>query len=409
MVANNAGGEKTLTYGKVERYVASVRAVLSDGNVYEFREISRQELEKKLSSGNAEGALYRNIYTLLREHSKDITDARPKVSKNSAGYYLWNVWNKERDVFNLAQLIVGSQGTLGFITSITFRLVRPKRHSKLLVIFLRDTKTLAELVNTVLRFRPESFESYDDKTLRLVGRYFLTFMRQMGIHNLFQLVFSFAPEARVTLRKGFPRLVLLAEFTGDRRVEVEQRAESAEEAVRSLGLGTHMVQDNNEARKYWTIRREAFNLLRHHLKGERSVPFIDDVIVRPEKLPLFLPRLYAILAPHSTELRYAVGGHSGDGNFHIYTILDMHRPKTRELISEITTRVYSVVLSLGGSITAEHNDGLIRSPYLRYMYGEHMYELFEQVKYIFDPQGIFNPGKKVAGSWDFALRHLRTS
>ena len=105
-------------------------------------------------------------------------------------------------------------------------------------------------------------------------------------------------------------------------------------------------------------------------------------------------------------MRYALRGHSGDGNFHIYTILDMHNPSVRAIIPEISEKLYNLVLEFSGSITAEHNDGIIRSPFLSRMYGPHITELFEQTKDIFDPQNIMNPGKKVRASWDFAVSHI---
>lgn len=168
-----------------------------------------------------------------------------------------------------------------------------------------------------------------------------------------------------------------------------------------------MARDEMEAKKYWTIRRQAFSLLRSHLKVKRSVPIIDDVVVAPEKLTEFLPRLYEILEPYKDRMTYAIGGHSGDGNLHIYSIVDMHNEAVRKMIPEVSGKVYDLVLGLGGSITAEHNDGLIRTPYLEKMYGEKVYKLFEEVKRIFDPQNIFNPRKKVGGDLEYALAHIR--
>ena len=123
-------------------------------------------------------------------------------------------------------------------------------------------------------------------------------------------------------------------------------------------------------------------------------------------MPEFLPKLYAMLEPY--HLILTVAGHVGDGNFHIIPLMDLKEERTRQIIPELSRKVYDLVLSYHGSITAEHNDGLIRGPYLRQMYGDHGYELFRQIKTIFDPQGIFNPGKKVDVNWQWALAHLRT-
>ncbi|KKU98707.1 MAG: glycerol 3-phosphate dehydrogenase (quinone) subunit C [Candidatus Jorgensenbacteria bacterium GW2011_GWC1_48_8] len=128
------------------------------------------------------------------------------------------------------------------------------------------------------------------------------------------------------------------------------------------------------------------------MKGLKTAPFIDDVIVRPEHLPEFLPKLYEILDRY--KFLYTVAGHVGDGNFHIIPLMDFNDQKQVDLIPKAADEVYDLVLRYGGSITAEHNDGLIRGAYLKKMYGSKIFALFRKVKKIFDPQDIFNPGKK---------------
>ena len=397
MVANNSGGEKTLAYGKTEDYLRELKVVLSDGNEYAFRALGEEELNEKLELKTFEGEIYRKLHKLLSDHYQAVKLAKPKVTKNSAGYYLWNVWDKETGLFDLTKLFVGSQGTLGIITEVTFRLVRPKPHSKLLVIFLRDIGKLADIVKEIRRFNPESLESYDDKTLKLVAS------------NIIKLAFKFLPEAKMVLTGGWPKLILMAEFTGESVGEVEERAKEAAKNLKKFRISTHLVKDGSEAQKYWRVRREAFNLLRSPSRKKRSVPFIDDLIVRPEKLPEFLPRLYNLLDSYKDKMTYAVGGHPGDGNLHIYSIVDINDRAVRAIIPEVMDKVYTLTIELGGSITAEHNDGLVRTPYLKKMYGENIIQLFEETKNIFDPKNIFNPGKKVGGDFDYVLKHIKTS
>jgi FAD/FMN-containing dehydrogenase len=136
----------------------------------------------------------------------------------------------------------------------------------------------------------------------------------------------------------------------------------------------------------------------------RTAPFIDDIIVKPEHLPEFLPKLNSILAEYN--LIYTIAGHVGNGNFHIIPLMDLKDPKSHEIIEKLSSEVYNLVLSYHGSITAEHNDGLIRSPYLKQMYGPEIYHFFEVTKYIFDPNNIFNPGKKVKSSLQYAMDHI---
>lgn len=407
MVANNSAGEKSLTYGKTEKWVRALKVVLSDGNEYEFRRLSRVEFEQKKAQEDFEGALYRNIEKLILENKALIEEQRPTVSKNSAGYGIWNVWNEEADTFDLTQLIVGSQGTLGIISEITFDLMKPKEHARMLVMFLRKRhmKVLGDMVNTVLAEKPESFESYDDKTFGIMLRIFPKLLKKLG-GNPFKLLFDFLPEVKMILTGGIPKLVLMAEFVGDSEDEVIAAAEKAQkEVLAHYKVATHVTKTQKEGEKFWTIRRESFKLLRENVHGKHTAPFIDDISVRPEKLPEFLPKLYAIMADY--KLIFTIAGHIGDGNFHIIPLMDYHRPDFKKIIQELSERVYDLVGEYEGSITGEHNDGLIRTPFLDRMFSPEMLGVFELVKDIFDPHNIFNPNKKVHGDMNLLFSSIK--
>lgn len=404
MAANNSAGEKTLSYGKVENYLLRLKTVLSDGNEYVFEALNRAQLNKKMSQKDFEGEVYRGVYKIVTENKELLKEAKPKVSKNSAGYYLWNVWNGSS--FDMTKLLVGSQGTLGLNTEITYRLIKPLKHSRLVVAFLseNDIPKLGEIIKQVLVYEPESFESYDDNTLKLAVRFFPEVVRFFK-SSIISLAFEFLPEALMTLTGGVPKLVLMAEFTGENEAEVAQVARACEEHLRGFSLKTRVASSQNDQRKYWVIRRESFNLLRHHIRGKHTAPFIDDICVDSAVLPQFLPKLNGILAKYP-KLIYTVAGHVGNGNFHIIPLMDLSEKDAPEIIRELSMKVYNLVIEYKGTITAEHNDGLVRSPYLKKMYGEKVYSLFEEVKKIFDPNNIFNPGKKVGSSISFSMHHL---
>lgn len=404
MVGNNSAGEKTLSYGKTDRYVEELSVVLADGEEYLMKPLTRAELDRKMRLDSFEGRVYRDLYALVSDNKALIAGARPNVAKNSAGYALWNVW--DGTTFNPAQLIVGSQGTLGIVTRIRLSLVKPAGHAKMLTIFLKDLAPLPGIVNAVLAERPESFESYDDYTLKLAVRFLPELVALMKAKSVFSLLLRFLPELGMVLSGGVPKLILIAEFTGESDEEALEKAKRAAAALVPFGVPTRVTRDAREAEKYWVVRRESFNLLRKHLRGKRTAPFIDDIVVRPEFLPEFLPRLRAILAEY--RIIYTVAGHIGDGNFHIIPLMDMRDPKTRRIIPELSDRVYDLVLEYKGSITGEHNDGIIRTPYLERMYGEKVCNLFKEVKHIFDPLNIMNPGKKVGGTLEYAVTHFVT-
>ena len=406
MVANNSAGEKTLAYGQTEKYIIEVKAVLSDGEEYSFGPLTRKELEAKAAENNFEGKIYSKMRSLVFDNLETIEEARPKVSKNTAGYALWNIWDGEH--FNLAKLFCGAQGTLGLITEARLKLIPKKKYSKLLVAFLKDQKPVSEFARRALAYYPESIESFDDNTLKIAVKFFFDIIRVMKAKNFLKLAIQFLPEFFMVLRGGVPKLIFLVELTDDDEGKLDERLVRMRDDLRKLPITVRVIKSEAEGDKYWTMRRESFNLLRKRIKNKQTAPFIDDIIVRPEYLSDFLPRLGAILEPYSEKLIYTIAGHIGNGNFHIIPLMNLDDSETKKIISELMEKVYTLVLTFHGSITAEHNDGLIRSPYLKKMYGERVYELFEGVKKIFDPENIFNPGKKVGSSMEYALSKIKS-
>ena len=396
IVANNSGGELTLRYGKTEKYVRSLDVVLADGSHATFKPLSPSELAMKEAERSFEGEMYRQIHDLIVNNETKIEVARPKVSKNSSGYALWDVIDKRTGYFDMTKLIVGSQGTLCLVTSATLGLVKPKEHRAMLVIFLSDLEILPDIVHRVRAFDPESFESYDDHTFKLAVRFMPQIVSQLGLAEMIHLGLAFIPEAWMVLTGGVPKLVLMAEFAEDTAHEALEKAEAARDSLYGLAVRTKIAKTEVSAQKYWKIRRESFALLRKNLRGLVASPFIDDIVVSPEVYPQFIPELNSLL--HQHHLIYMIAGHIGDGNFHIIPLMNLSRENDRKEILDLQPKVYRLVKKYNGSITGEHNDGIIRTPYIEMMFGKEMYDLFAEVKRIFDPLGILNPGKKTGGT-----------
>ena len=409
MVANNSGGERTLRYGKTEDYIEQLKVVFADGNEYVVRPLNREELEQKKSQDDFEGNVYRELHELLENNYDAIKAAKPNVSKNSAGYFLWNVWDRETGVFDLTKLICGSQGTLGLTTEITFTLIEPRQHSQMMILFIDSFDRVGDLVNTVLKHAPTTFESYDDKTLKLAARFAWAFVKRLGVKNIFILAKNGIPEGFSILRKGFPKLVLQITFRGNDKTELRKKADVLKEEMKEYNPRyIEVIESDIEADEYWLVRRESFNLLRHKVQGKKTAPFVDDVSVNPEVLPEFLPKLNAIFEQYKDKMIYNIAGHIGDGNFHIIPLMDFTDASARAVIPEVAQKVYDLVFEYKGSSTGEHNDGITRSQFLRQMYGDEIYGLFEQTKNIFDPKGIFNPRKKVGATMEYMVEHLKT-
>ena len=405
MVANNAGGEKSLQYGKTDNFVTELSVVLADGNEYAVRPLTRDELNQKMDQDDFEGNLYRQTFELLDRHYDEIKAAAPKVSKDSTGYHLWNIWNKETGVFDLTKLFVGSQGTLGIVTDIKFRLVPQAKHSGTLVCYMRSLDQLGEVIPAVLAHKPATFESFDDNTLWLSFKFFFSFLKRLGFWAWVKLALQLIPDG-IMLVKGIPQLILLIEFTGTTPEEVKQKIHTARMDLERFSF-TYMEEDETEekSKKFWLMRRESFNLLRSKVKDKHTAPFIDDLVVAPEHLREFLPELRQIIKKY--KLLATVAGHMGDGNFHVIPLMKIEEPSERAKLEPAMKEVNELIIKYKGSLSGEHNDGLIRGPWLEQMYSPNVLGYMREIKQLYDPQNIFNPHKKTDATWEYSFAHIR--
>lgn len=409
MVNNNSGGEKSLEYGKTEKYIRELDFVFSDGVRRKVKPLNRAGLIKKMAKQDFEGKVYKGVYELIEDNYKAIKAAKPNVSKDSTGYHLWNVWDRDTGIFDLTQVIAGAQGTLGMVTEAEFKLVKRRKHSGLLVMFLKDIDDLGELIPKILAHKPATLECFDDATLLLGMKFLPSFLSRLGLKKWLQLLFGLAPTGLQFVR-GIPKLIVMVEFDGE-----------TEDIVRNKVKALHKELEHHHARyeingfeedategkseKFWIMRRQSFQLLRSKIKDKHTAPFIDDFVVNPEHLADFLPRIRKIIKKY--KLLATVAGHLGDGNFHIIPLMKLEDPKDRRKLLPAMKEVNHLVLKYGGSLSGEHNDGLVRGPWLKEMYGPKMLDIFQQTKQIFDPDNIFNPHKKADADWNYSFSHIR--
>jgi FAD/FMN-containing dehydrogenase len=409
LVNNNSGGEKSLEFGKTEDFVTELEVVFADGVARKVTPLTKAQLDKKMKQKDFEGTVYKQLFKLIDGNYEKIKSAKPHVSKNSTGYNLWDVWDRETGIFDLTKLIVGAQGTLGFVTDISFRLVPARPHSGLLVLFMRNTNDLGEVIPKVLESKPATFEAFDDQTLFLSIRFMPSFLKLLGPRRFIHLLITLIPDG-IQLLRGIPKLILMVEFNGETEEEVREKVKTLHKE-----LGKHRAryeingfeEDPTEAKseKFWIMRRYSFQLLRSKVKDKHTAPFIDDFIVPPTKLSAFLPQLRRIINKY--KLFATIAGHMGDGNFHIIPLMKLEDPKDRRKILPAMKEVNKLVLKYGGSLSGEHNDGLVRGPWLEEMYGKEIVELFRDAKSIMDPQHIFNPHKKANADWEYSFGHIR--
>jgi FAD/FMN-containing dehydrogenase len=411
MVNNNSGGEKSLEYGKTEDFVTELKFVFADGVERTVKPLSKTELDKKMAQKDFEGKVYKQLFELITKNYAKIKKAKPNVTKNSTGYNLWDVWDEEKQIFDLTKFIVGAQGTLGFVTDIHFRLVPSRPHSGLLVLFMKDIDDLGEVIPKVLESKPATFESFDDATMFLGIKFMPSFHKMIGWGGVIKLMLSLAPTGlHLNFWRGIPKLILMVEFNGDTESEVRQKIKAlhtqlAKHHARYEINGFEEDATEGKSEKFWLMRRYSFQLLRSKVKDKHTAPFIDDFVVPPPYLTEFLPKLRLIIKKY--DLFATIAGHMGDGNFHVIPLMKLEDPIDRKKILPAMKEVDNLVLKYKGSLSGEHNDGLVRGPWLELMYGKEVLKIFQAAKSIMDPEALFNPKKKANADWDYSFSHIR--
>lgn len=384
-IANNSAGEKTIKYGSTRDYVESLRVVLSNGDVIETGRLSKRDLAKKKMQDDFEGHIYRAIDNLIEHNKQLIISAEPRVSKNAAGYDLWDI--KEKDgSFDLSQLIVGSQGTLGIVSEITLRHEPWNQHTILLVGFFDSITKAANAVEAIMPLGPSSLE--------LVDYHLLSYLKKNKPEQIEGLV----PEK-------LPEIALLVEFDNHKERVRQKKAKQVAKIFKKFTYDSRYATDHEEQDALWKIRRGAAAVIWMNSGPKKALPIIEDGVVPIEKMPEFLNSVYGLFKKYKLEI--AVWGHAGNANFHLQPFMNLSSAKDRGRIFDLADEFYKMVIKIGGSTCGEHNDGIMRAPYLRRLYGSEMYHLFEEVKQIFDPMGILNPNVKIGVTEEYAATKMR--
>jgi FAD/FMN-containing dehydrogenase len=388
-VANNASGEKTIKYGSTRDFVKSLRVVLANGEVIETGLLSKKEVGKKLGLATFEGEIYRALDALVEENQQVIDKMRLGVTKNSAGYSLANIRNRDGSM-DLTPLFVGSQGTLGIVTEVTLETEAYNPTTTLIVAQFDDIEKAqaAVLELRALHDIPSAIEMVDEQLLNLVDRI-----------NPNQL--------KDVIAKPFPKVVLLVEFD-----DASERAQkkSTKKARKILEHHATSVQIETEPAKQellWKIRHSSATVVANGNGTSTAIPLIEDGVVPPERFREYLEGVYQLF--QRNHLEAAVWGHAGDANLHMQPFLDLSQVGDRQRAFRLLDEYYNLVISLGGSTSGEHGDGRLRAPYLEKLYGAEAYAVFGKVKQIFDPYGTMNPGVKMNVSLDSVKQQLRNS
>lgn len=366
MVGNNASGEKSIRYGATSDNILSMEVVLADGTV---------EVVGPKPVSEAKSAREQAILKLAQAKSDLLKTATGEVRKAASGYRLEKVLAE--NAFNEIPLFCGAQGTLGIVTKAVLRLVPIPEHLSLIVISAENLEDIPVIVDEIFKWNPEAIETFDSNTFT------------MARAHLSEHANRTLPYVAETAK-----IFILAEFSESTKEATEAKANSCFAALNEKGYYVKTVTAETDIASVWEVRRNSFLLMRdHNGEGFKAVPCIEDVIVPVSALASFISELHHILDRRG--INYGFHGHIGEGSLRIVPVFNTNSPTLMSDITGLMEEVFPLIKRLKGNISADHSDGIIRSPFLREFYGEELYSTFTKIKDIYDPLAIMNPGKKV--------------
>jgi FAD/FMN-containing dehydrogenase/Fe-S oxidoreductase len=376
MIANNSAGARSVFYGKTIDHVLEQHVVLSDGSVAHFRPLSPQELDAMCAASTLEAACYREVRRTARECASEIDRRFPKVIRRVGGYNL-DAFVDDRAPFNLAKLIVGSEGTLGVVLEAKIGLVPLPKAKAVLAIQFDDVLEALEATPAILAHRPSAIEVMD--------RFILGHTEQSAaLHRL-----------RQTFIEGDPAALLCVELYADHAEDLPTRLDAIERDLGARGFGSryHRAINASAQAAIWSVREAALGLSMAMKGDDKSLSFVEDTAVPPEQLRDYIARFLAIVERHDT--RAGLYAHASVGCLHVRPVVNLKTEAGVRKFEAIATDVADLVLEFGGALSGEHGDGLVRSPFMEKMFGPALYGAFRHIKRTFDPDGLFNPGKIV--------------
>lgn len=372
-IANNSAGEKTIKYGAMRQYVDRLEVVLANGEVIQTGRIGKRELNRIKGQTNFEGEVYRQIDGIITDNWDIITaNTGLRVTKNSSGYQLADVKRKDGSI-DLTPLFVGSQGTLGIISEAIVRLEDYNPRTHLILAEFGDLATAHDAIDALLPLDPSALEMVDGNLIQFVER-------------------QHPKQLQGLIQSDEPAVVLLVEFDDLSERGRRHKSKKAFKQLQGLAREVEFTDDYERQQRLWSLRHSAATVINYNQDGKAALPIIEDGIVPFDQFETYLNGVYALFKKYRLEA--AVWGHAGDANLHMQPLMSLAKVTDRQNVFKIMEEYYDLVLTLGGSIAAEHNDGRLRTPFIEKQFGADMAAIFAQVKQAFDPHGMLNSGVK---------------
>ncbi|MDO8591700.1 MAG: FAD-binding oxidoreductase [bacterium] len=376
-IATDAIGKKSLKYGATSQYVKSLRVILSNGEVIETGPLSKKELNHKLGLQTLEGEIYRSLDKMLEENAQFIERGRGAIKArfSSSGYNLFDV--KKKNQFDLTPLLIGSEGTLAITTEATLDIKDYNPRTSQALISLDELGDLYEVMPPLLDLKPSVLDMFNRAVIEQI--------KKLNPNQLND----------VALREEAP-IHLFVEFDEVKESDQKKSIAALQKIVDKAGAWCEIAEDSESKERLSKLQGSISTILVQSQGQARSVPVAEDICVPVDKLVEFINK--AETAYSEVGLPPAIWGHAGSGVVRMQPVLDLGQTGDRQKLFKLQDVLYSAAIQLGGSISAGNGDGRMRAPYISLQYGEELYQMMLQVKTVFDPHGILNPGVKTASN-----------
>ncbi len=376
ILGNNSTGAHSIVYGMTVDHVVATDVVLADGARTRFEALPKRDWGQRAKRPGLEGRVYQQIPQILEKYAEPIANRYPKTFRSVAGYNLNRLAKAEYP--NLAELMVGSEGSLGVITRIKLNLVPFPTMKRLAMVHFAEVRRAMEIVPRILKSKPTAIEVIDKLMLdlmrdRIEYRRLLTFI------------------------EGDPQVVLLVEYTGENEAELEAGIERLQKTLKEIGHRDPVIILANPTQQanVWHVRKLGLGILMSVRGDTKPVAYIEDAAVPVEHLSDYVSQLYDFAQDIGIE-RMAMYGHASAGCVHIRPLINTKTKEGMQQVRLISEKSVDLVCSYGGTISGEHGQGISRGEFSERLFGSELVQAFQEVKAAFDPQGLMNPGKVVS-------------
>jgi len=385
MVGNNSSGTTSIRYGVTRDKIVEIKAILSDGSLAVFNEISSNDFIEKTKGNSLESNIYKTIYNELLnvENQKEIVKEfpKPEIHRRNTGYAVdlllkSDLFSGNEPTINLGKLLCGSEGTLAFTTEITLKLDDlPPANNVMVVAHFHTVQESLEAVVVAMKHHLYTCEMMDDTILDCTKN-----NREQAKNRLFI--------------EGNPKAIMMFEVASESIEDAEKKANNLIYDLQKGNFGYALIKlYGTDIERIIELRKAGLGLLGSIVGDNKAADSIEDTAVELSDLPNYIAEFAAMMQKHNQEAIYYA--HAGAGELHLRPVLNLKKKEDVVLFRTIATEVAHLVKKYRGSLSGEHGDGMVRGEFLPFMIGDKNYELLKRIKWAFDPNAIFNVGKIV--------------